>query len=107
MMPREPFFLKPEDLPWSRKINSDRPSTQEEDMGNQSSTRETEGRHRPVVPGVEGGPISTPQCLPRPERRRHRHNEAIKAPSISDTAGTGSHPGLPERVCAKPTKQAF
>lgn len=105
-MPREPFFLKPEDLPWSRKINSDRPSTQEEDMGNQSSTRETEGRHFPVVPGVEGGPITTLQCLPRPERR-HRHSKMIMAPDIFDTAGRSCNPGLPERVRAKPTKQPF
>jgi hypothetical protein len=75
-------------------------------MGNQSSTRETEGRHLPVVPGVEGGPISTLQCLPRPERR-HRHNKAIKTPNIFNTAGMKYSPGLPERICAKPTKQAF
>ncbi|XP_021501561.1 ataxin-7-like protein 1 isoform X11 [Meriones unguiculatus] len=47
-MPGEPFFLKPEELPWSRKINSDRPSAQEED-----GEPEQPKRHRSVpVPVV-------------------------------------------------------
>lgn len=61
LLPREPFFLKPEDLPWSRKINSDRPSTQEEDMGSQSRTKDTEGRHLPMVQGgMREGPFPGP-----------------------------------------------
>lgn len=31
LVPGEPFLLKPEDPPWSGKINADRPNTQEED----------------------------------------------------------------------------
>lgn len=38
-MPGESFFLKPEGSPWSRKVNSDRPSTQEEDAGSRSSIK--------------------------------------------------------------------
>ena len=96
--PGEPFFLKSEDPPWSRKVNSDRPSTQEEDTGSWSST------DRASKEGKEGLFSTMGSLLGSWDRDA----EITSAPSSSrHSRGTSCSPELPERVHPKRTKQAL
>ena len=81
-MPGEPFFLKPEDSPWSRKVNSDRPSTQEEDAGSRSSIKK-QGRFSKED---EGGTVLGCGIPSGDPGQRRRDSKEISAPSILDAA---------------------
>lgn len=68
LVPREPFFLKSEDLPSSRKINSERPSPEKEDTGSQSSTKGTGDGHPSPRAAREEGERRTPSWCIRHSR---------------------------------------